>query len=400
MDMQLALFLALLRAGILGEGPALAPFADRWAEIRPAEIRDLALRHDVLVTVYTALDGAEEPALCQLKKELKRIYAPRFAKAMNQDCEGTALLDAFEEAGVDCIPLKGWSIRRLYADPLSRSMSDLDILVRDYGHARMMRLMEELGYTGESLSAWKHENYRKDPYMKVELHRRLTDDVGAARDWEARMWSRCRPAEGCTHVFEMAPEDLCVHHLLHMREDFTHGTLGFRRIADLWLLQRKYPDLDRALLERELASLDLGPFTRKMESLAAVCFEDLSADEDTEVLLRFASDNSISGAKKTYQLGRMAMMSRGGLRSARLRSIWNAIFLPYERMRAQYPAIEEHPILLPFCWAKRLLGLALSPEHYWKRLKSADITEEDLDEMRRVLRAGGVLPQEGGGEES
>ena len=391
---ELALFFALLRAGMLGERPELRPFAGQWAAIDPQVLRTLALRHDVVLPIYAALDGAEEPVLRQLKKSLKSLYAPRFAKAVNQSAEGECLLQCFEEKGIDCIPLKGWRLRQLYADPLNRSMNDLDILVRHYEHGPMKRLMESQGYSGESLSAWKHENYKKPPYMNVELHRRLTDDSGAVRDWEGRMWSRCRPEPGFAHILRMADEDYYFHHLIHMFGDFQHGMLGFRRVADTWLLLRCCPDMDRELLEKELRAAGILEFALRMERLARVCMEGESPDADTELLLEYAADNSVSGSENSYQLSRMAVMSGEKLGRARLTSLRNAVFLPYDRMKAQFPVVEKHPVLLPFCWIWRLLRLALYPARSLQKLKTGKVSQQELEEMRRVLRAGGALPEE------
>ena len=73
-------------------------------------------------------------------------------------------------------------------------------------------------------------------------------------------------------------------------------------------------------------------------------FEGEEADADSEILLRYAENNSISGAEHSYQLGRMALRSGGNLRQARLKSVWEAVFLPYDRMKAQFPVVEKNQI--------------------------------------------------------
>ena len=176
--------------------------------------------------------------------------------------------------------------------------------------------------------------------------------------------------------------------------DFQHGMLGFRRVADTWLLLRCCPDMDRELLEKELRAAGILEFALRMERLARVCMEGESPDADTELLLEYAADNSVSGSENSYQLSRMAVMSGEKLGRARLTSLRNAVFLPYDRMKAQFPVVEKHPVLLPFCWIWRLLRLALYPARSLQKLKTGKVSQQELEEMRRVLRAGGALPEE------
>ncbi len=391
---DLELFLTLLRAGILGETPELGPFEGHWEDVHPRQILSLAQRHDVVLTVYAALNKTEEPTLLRLKTELRPIYAPMFAKAVNQDCEGKLVLDALEQAGLDYIPLKGWVQREMYADPLTRSMSDLDILFPDYRYREIREVMESLGYQSYARSAWKHDTYRKKPYMAVEMHKRLTDDSGAIRAWEHRIPARCIRASETGHRLDMSPEDFYLFHLVHMYRGFLCGTLGFRRLADLWLLMHRGPELNRELIRSELSSMDLLSYAERMERLADVCFEGREADEESRILLRYALEGGVFTDEQRYKLSRMASMPGDSARRAKLRSVLRAVFLPYRRMKAQYPIVEKHPVLLPWFWLKRILRYAKRPAAKLKRLNYRGLTDSQYEDMRRVFRAGGVLPDE------
>ena len=387
------LFLSLLRAGILGEKLDCTPFAGDWESVRPEEIRNLAVRHDVVLTVYAALDGAEEPALCSLKQSLKRCYATRFAKSANQNIEAELLLQALESEGIDCLALKGWQMRELYADPLSRSMTDLDVLIRDYRYPQICKVLEPLGYQGRGHSSWKHDSFVKQPYMTVEVHRRLTDDSGAIRAWERGIWERAVLEEGCRHRYRMSKEDFYLFHLVHMYKDFLNGALGFRRLADLWLLRKKGDGTDWAQVSRMLERMGLQSFEERMARLASVCFDGAQADADSEILLRFAESGAIFTSNERYKLGRMVALSGKSSRRAKLRSLICAVFLPYSRMKAQFPQVEKHPLLLPWFWLKRIGLFLRHPSRYLKKLDYRGLGETKYEKMRRVFRAGGVLKE-------
>ena len=389
-DINVDLLMNLLRAGITGERPCLDLFADRWADVSTRRVAELAARHDVVLTIYGALDGAENPVLLKLKKALSGLYAPQFAKIINQDREGSALLDAFDEAGIDCIPLKGWVLRQLYADPFSRSMSDLDILVRDYKYERIRLIMEAQGYTPHGSSSWKHDKFTKDPFMNVEVHKRLTDNSGSVRAWEDQVWEHCTRVEGTKHRFAMSDEDFYVFHLVHMHKDFMNGALGFRRLADLWLLRRNSSEEAIASAEGTLADLGLGLFSERMARVASVCFDGCDMDQNSEVLLRFAADGAVFTDNRRYKLGRMATLSDGSVNQAKVKSVFCAIFLPPQRMKAQFPILNSRPALMPYYWLKRIFQMMRRAGRRLKQMDYRGITREQLEEMREVFRAGGV----------
>lgn len=398
-ETELKVFLALLKAGILGDMPNFSSIdvpAEQWNVRRLAE---LTVLHDVVLSVCSALEGTQFPALQQLKGMLRTQHAQSAAKAINQDCEGQALLDAFEQAEIDCIPLKGWVMRQFYAEPLTRCMSDLDILVRNYRYQDICSVLEKLGFEGKGPSNWKHDEFRKPPFVHLELHKRLTDSSGAVRQWEAGVWDRAIPDEGTKHRFSMAPEDFYVFHLVHMYKDFKNGALGFRRLADLWILGRRIAPESLTAARTKLEELHMGLFTCRMEHLAQVCFSHAEADENSQLLLEFASSGAVFTDDDRYKLGRMASQSGAGAEQAKLHSVLRALFLPYDRMKAQFPIVERWPVLLPFFWAKRIMRYARKPRANLRRLDYRGIREEQYERMRRVFLAGGLISEKNGNTE-
>ena len=97
--LEASVLIALLKAGILGEKPELEQFEDRLDSLDIQAVRALAVRHDVVLTVYMALPRENgEQTLQRLRAALRQDFAPTFAKTVNQDLEGRALLEAFEQA--------------------------------------------------------------------------------------------------------------------------------------------------------------------------------------------------------------------------------------------------------------------------------------------------------------
>ena len=347
----------------------------------PEDVKQIVLRSGVLLTVYKELPE-------QLRAELKTLYAASIKQNIQQTYEGDRALEALADAGLDCIGLKGWELRKLYPKQVARQMADLDILVRPYEFRRIQAAMDKLDFRSGSESSWKHDSFHKQG-VHIEMHKRLTDDSGVIRDWEQRIWQRAIPTENA-RVFRMSPEDFYVFHFVHLHKDFMNGKLGLRRVLDTWLLQRQ--ELDLSAARAALASFGMGTFHDRMVRLSKAALGEAEMDEDSEILLRHAFTYGIYGTDASYKAGRIAAMSHGSLQSGKVRSAVSAVFLPYSRMKAQFPVLNRWPVLLPLCWTRRIVKFLRGDlARNRARLDYANISESDYREMKRFFAAGGVI---------
>lgn len=131
----------------------------------------------------------------------------------------------------------------------------------------------------------------------------------------------------------------------------------------------------------EFEKMDLNLFHDRMVKLSKVCMGEIESDESSEFLLEHAFSHGIYGTDKSYKAGRIAAMSKGSMKAGKLRSFFAAIFLPYSRMKAQFPILEKYPFL-PICWAKRIIRfLKGNVKQHKKRLEYCNIEESDYLEM-------------------
>lgn len=303
-----------------------------------------------------------------------------------QNYEGKQVLNALSAAGMDCIALKGWEMQKLYPESFMRQMADLDILVRPYSFNRIKTVMEGLGFKVGSESSWKHDSFRKGE-VHVEMHKRLTDDSRAIQKWEESMWDRAVPTED-THVYRMTAEDYYIFHFVHLHKGFMNGSLGLRRIVDTWLLQKQNVDMD--MVRNELQRFGLLTFHERMVKLSRAALGDEPIDDNSEILLSHAFTHGIYGSDVSYKAGRIAAMGKS-IDSGKRNSAIAAVFLPYKRMKAQFPVLNRWPILLPWCWLKRIVHFLHGDiKKYRERLGYSNISEADFQEMKRFFEAGGI----------
>ena len=200
------------------------------------------------------------------------------------------------------------------------------------------------------------------------------------------MWQRVRNVN--EHECAMSPEDFFIFHIIHMHKDFLNGSLGLRRIIDTWLLTKQGFNLEFVMNESKKMGIDV--FCEKMINLSKACMGEVEITEEMEILLRHSFQHGIYGTEISYKAGRIATMG-DSLKKGKTRSLISAVFLPFKRMKAQFPVLKKHPVLLPFCWLKRIVGLLSFALKNKEMLNYNNISEKEYEEMRAFLKAGGCL---------
>jgi hypothetical protein len=112
----------------------------------------LAVRHRVAPLLHTALrDGRiGDPLPDSFRRACARFYHAALRRNVLALDAGAALLVSFGRAGIEAAPLKGWAFvegpEPLHADPGTRPMDDLDLIVRPQDRERAGAAIEALGF--------------------------------------------------------------------------------------------------------------------------------------------------------------------------------------------------------------------------------------------------------------
>ena len=344
-------------------------------------IANVVLKNGILATVFQFLPT-------EIQASLNSSYLSRISQSTQQNYEGEIVINAIRNAGLECIALKGWEMRKLYPHPYMREMADLDVLIRPYSFEVVKEILTKLGFQTEGESFWRHDVFHKNN-VTIETHKRLTDDSNIVKDWEAYMWSRAiRDGQTC----RMTNEDYYTFHFIHLYKDFCNGSLGLRRVIDTWLLNKQITKCDPTT-EKILRDLGIWQFHNRMLFLASVCMNETEMDSDSELLLMHSFEYGIFGSEKAYKIGRIVRLSGDrGLTTGKILSILKALFLPYNRMKAQFPILQKYPFLLPLFWTKRISKYIAGGNASWskKKLDYKTLTSEDYAEMKSFFKAGGM----------
>ena len=375
--------IALVRCALLGEKvPQLPESCDA------AALGQLICRQQLSNLVFNVV--AATPQLKPLRMQLERDYMVQIPKITNQDFEIKKWLDAADAKGLDCIPLKGFLLRQLYPTPMMRSMTDLDVLVRNMDRQDVRLWMEGMGYTAEQTHELSHhDNYEKRPWMYMELHMHLMKPRPGRDELEKKIWSRATLLPGYQHIYQMSMEDFYVFHLLHLHKHFMSRGVGLKSVIDIHVFLKAHgASLDREYLNRELDALGIREFGSYMEHLAGVLLGNEPADDNSRLVADYMADCGSFGSNRQYHIIRMAEATgkHGGV--GRMRYRLKLVFPGVKEMSKRFPSVSRVPFLLPFYWVANVFRHIFRGKEHQRTVHP--ISNEQFDAMAHILNVTGA----------
>jgi hypothetical protein len=249
------------------------------------EILQLACWHAVAPLLCKNLKaaGGEGSVPAEIMAELKRAYQGNLARNLYFQMALKSILEAFHEAGIRVILLKGAALApTLYGDIGLRPMSDMDLLVRTVDLPRAEEIMNGLAYVTDGIVPLEelrakdchicYSNSARD--MLIEIHWHVLKDVSPPRlkkiDWGIieEWWKRARPSEAHGEkAFVLSPHDsimlLSLHFLKH-RFIHRHGVFSSRtaliQLCDIFeSIKRFREEIQWTDLRSEAVRLGLNP---------------------------------------------------------------------------------------------------------------------------------------------
>lgn len=289
----------------------------------------------------------------EILQKLCMAWKVGLAREATQQVALEEILDAFETAGIDCIPLKGSVLKQFYPSPELRMMSDLDILYRSEQKKEVETMMMSKGYEkGPEINY--HEEYFRRPFMNVEMHHTLFSEEESFADYFESIWERAKIVDGKNHLYYIEWEEFYVFMLAHVAKHFRDGGTGIRSIIDVWQFINKMKDrLDWNYLEEKLEKAHLKTFNNHIRMLADIWFGNEKSTEFYDDLTDYIVNSGVYGTQDNKKTSCMVKKNKVGYGCFRT---WiDVIFLPVQDMKYGYPYLEKYPLLLPVAWMHRIL---------------------------------------------
>lgn len=350
-------------------------------------IAALAGRQRMENLVYTGLLRAGISEDTEGMKPLLRAAFGNALQCERQNADFDRISAAFQQAGVDHLPLKGLASRELYQSIDMRSLSDLDILIRREQLEKACETMTSLGYRAGKVS--KYEHVFENGGAAVELHTALLSPEN--RDFYPYFgdgWGRAKQRDG--HLWRYSREDELVYSFVHFTKHYRNGGAGIKFVVDIEEYVRRVPGLDMEYVRGELESLGLVSFFENALRLCRAWFEGGEHDDVTRLMTDCICRGGVFGTRDSEISARIARTADGDMRGASRKRMWQTFFPSLDSMKEIYPFVARAPFLLPVGYAARAFRLLLFRRDRIGRLisdtksASTDSAQHFVDELHAV----------------
>lgn len=376
--------ITLIRSGLTGETLSLP------AEFDLERAYPQLVRHQIHALCYLGALRCGVDKGIPIMKKLFQSYCACLQHSEGQTRTVERICAAFDEAGVDYMPLKGCNLKALYPKPELRIMGDADLLIRTEQYDKIRPLLLELGM--EELVENDHELVWQSKTLHLELHKRLIPSYN--KDYYRYFgdgWRLAKLREGTR--YGMTREDEYIYLFTHFAKHYRDGGIGCRHATDLWVYRRAW-QLDEEYVAAELTKLRLLEFERNVQRLLAAWFQGAEMDEKSAFIADFIFQSGSWGGHEAHMVSREAkqVQAAGSALGGKLRRAREMLFPSMLVMGQKYPVLKKAPFLLPVFWPVRwVTGLLFRRDNVRKQRDDLmATTPEKIETYQQALHSVGL----------
>lgn len=383
MDTTVLGVLSLIKSAITGQ-PVTFP-----AGFRATDCIRLMQQQGIVSLGYIGALNKGIPENNPLMLQILDQYCLDVVNSERQLNQISRICAAFEENGIDYMPVKGTILKHLYPMSELRRMSDADILIREEQYPQIVPIMQSLEFTesGES----DHEHIWRHTFLKVELHKRLIPSYNSDfYSYFGTGWDLARIQNG--HRFSMTEEDAFIYNFIHFAKHYRDGDVNCRFVIDLWVHMRHCPELDMEYIRRQMEKMRMEKFYDNIMHLIACWFEDSPSNEQIERITQVLFNVDAQERKQLHSIAQNARIAQevGADKNWKSHSILQKIFPNREHMDWSYPKWKKVPLVI--AWFLRWMELLFCRRDVVKnRLEEAgQVSQKEVENYRQDLEYVGL----------
>lgn len=330
---------------------------------------------------FTALVKRGIDLLCDEQMpsdEFKKMFDSEFKRQLiidsNQLYEIELLTNAFEEAGIDILLLKGTYMKNIYSSTVYRYMGDIDTYI-DYSNVdNANTVLINLGYKIYNSSA-DEKIYIKNPFICLEEHFTLSDsEFKVINDYYKTILKKSTLKNGYSHIYEMTIEDIYIYLSVHAVHHYYYAGIAPRIFLDYYVFLEKYKDsLNMNYIEKVLKSFGYYEFNKKAVELAYKWFgkNGTGLDKNSNMDLFIASCNTYGTDEHNVGI-RATKMTAEGKSPSKIKFLMKQLFSKYGEIKEKFPILRKFPLLLPVIWVRYVVSKIINQRtfKYYKNINS------------------------------
>ena len=341
------------------------------------------------IVAYSIIKGKYDVGEQTKAKFTKKLYE-RVAVSENQSAEIEKLLKAFEDNGIDHMPMKGVILNELYPSKDMRFMADADILIKNEQYEKINKIMHELGYSQEEEGPIEY-NYLKPPFMHIELHKYpvapSSEDIF---EYYGDGWKFAKKSDK-PYRYNFSLEDHFFYIFTHFVRHYRDAGAGLKSVIDIWLYMKKYPEMNWDDIREQAKKLNMETFLDNLIRLSKVWFEHEPFDEVTSDMTLFILNSGTFGTVKN-KMSASSIRDNNNIENAGKFRYLRFAFPPYRKMKGIFPVLEKLPFLLPFFWVFRVIRFVLFRRADFDKHKQLveNVDTQSVNEYDRHMKCVGL----------
>lgn len=338
------------------------------------ELFKLANEQQLLTLVYYGIENSNIEIPDDMRKTIEDKLLQYVIADQIQAKSLSSVLAAFEENGIDHMPVKGMLLKKNYPLSEMRLMGDGDILIKTSQKDEIFSLMKEMGY--EFATESPHEFVFSKKGVCVELHKCLIPPYN--KDYYQYYedgWKFANISNGFKHLHEMKKEDHFVYIFTHFSKHYRDGGIGVQHLVDFWVYCRDVKP-DFGYIRKELDKLSLAEFFDNIMATVDVWFNNADTTEMSEFITKRIFSSGVFGNEESKHLATTLRTSgHNEAKNAKNKYVLRTYFPDLNDMQNRYPVLKKHKYLLPVMWVARFFDVLL-----FKR----DRLYNKLDEIKHI----------------
>ena len=304
--------------------------------------------HEIVNLVYYSIEKLEKKPDEPLLTKWRELRDHAIVKDINQTAMAEEYRNMLKEAKIPFYEMQGTRMKSLYPSSDMRTMSDMDFIIDRENIFKANEIFKAAGYETEIILD-NEIQFSLPPNIFVEVHTYFSPDGDRSADYlkELIISEDEKLNEKAFYLFS----------ILHTAKHYFARGCGIRRILDIYLLNRKYPDmLGDEFIKKCLKKSGMLTFAKNISLLADYWFGE--SHKETKTIRKMGiliKTSALHGVFDGNANDSIKMRKAYGMKSAKLKYLLNRIFPPLILMVQMFPILGKHRLLLPVFWVYRWL---------------------------------------------